>query len=403
MDRHIRKVVIAGAGQAGATAAAELRRAGFDGDIALVGAEPHAPYERPQLSKEWLGPGGVALRSMRPAESYERDGIRLMLGRRVDRVDAAARCVRLDDGADLDYDRLLIATGVRPRRPPPPLSEHERVRYLRCVEDAAALREQLQAGRSLAVVGGGVLNLEVAAAASARGVQVTVIEAADRLMARSVDARVSAFLDRTHRARGVDIRYGVQAAALEPGGLLRLTDGTCTPADTVLVSIGVTPNVEAVAHLGLADAAGVRVDACGRTTIEEIYAAGDVAAQPGGRGHARVETWANAQDQSIAAARSLLGEATPYRSPAWFWSDQGPTNLQVVGEAVSGRSVARGEPSGDLFSLFWLDAADRLTGCATINAPKDMAMARRWIRQGARLDAQRLGDLGVPLRDCCAA
>jgi p-cumate 2,3-dioxygenase ferredoxin reductase subunit len=402
MNAAIRKVVVAGAGQAGATAAAELRRAGFDGDVVLVGEEAHLPYERPQLSKDLLEPGEVALRSMRSAESYANDGIRLMLGRKVDHVDAAARKVRLDDGGALDYDRLLIATGVRPRLLPPPLDDPERVQYLRRVEDAVVLRAQLEAGRSLAVVGGGVLNLEVAAAASARGVQVTVIEAADRLMARSVDARISRFLDRTHRARGVDIRYGVQAAELGADGALLLSDGARVPADHVLVGIGVTPNVEAVAHLGIADAAGIRVDACGRSEIEQIYAAGDVAAQVGEQGYARVETWANAQDQSIAVARSLLGEETPHQSPRWFWSDQGRTNLQVVGDAVAGQSVVRGDERGEQFSIFWLDGADRLTGCASVNAPKDMALARRWIRQAARLDAQRLGDPDVPLRDCAA-
>jgi p-cumate 2,3-dioxygenase ferredoxin reductase subunit len=401
MDRSIRKVVIAGAGQAGATAAAELRRAGFDGDVVLVGEEAHAPYERPQLSKELLRPGEVALRSIRPAESYAQDGIKLLLGREVVGVDAAARRVQLDDGVELDYDRLLIATGVRPR--PLELNDRARVRYLRRVEDAMALRDQLEAGRALAVVGGGVLNLEVAAAASARGVKVTVVETADRLMGRSVDARVASFLDRTHRARGVDIHYGVHAVELGRDGALLLSDGARVPADSVLVSVGVLPNVEAFAELGVTDPAGVRVDACGRTAIAEIYAAGDVASQPGEHGFARVETWANAQDQSIAVARSLLGEATPYHAPTWFWSDQGQTNLQVLGDAVSGRSVVRGDASGDLFSIFWLDPADRLTGCATVNAPKDMAMARRWMRQGAQLDAQRLEDPDVALRDCCAA
>lgn len=401
MDSSIRKIVIAGAGQAGGTAATELRRAGFPGEIVLVGEEIHAPYERPQLSKELLQPDDPAVRSMRAVEEYERDGIRLVLGRRIAHVDAALRRVELDDSTRLDYDRLLIATGVRPRQLS--LKGAGRIHYLRRIEDAVGLREGLVAGRSLAVIGGGVLNLEVAAAARARGVHVTVIEAADRLMARSVDHRVSRFLDRMHRGLGVDIRYGVQAVELTREGELLLSDGSSVPADDVLVSVGVTPNIEALADLGITDPAGVRVDDHGRTSIPEIYAAGDVAAQPCEQGFARIETWANAQDQAIAVARNMIGEPAPYLSPTWFWSDQGKTNLQVVGNALVGRPVVRGDEEGDQFSVFRLDDEGRLTGCSTINSPKDMAMARRWIRQGVRLDEQRLGDPAIPLRDCARA
>lgn len=401
MDSSIRKIVIAGAGQAGGTAAVELRRAGFAGEIVLVGEEIHAPYERPQLSKELLQPDDPAVRSMRAVDEYEREGIRLVLGRTISRVDAAARQVELDDGTQFDYDRLLIATGVRPRQLA--LKGAARIHYLRRIEDAVGLREGLVAGRSLAVIGGGVLNLEVASAARARGVHVTVVEAADRLMARSVDQRISRFLDRMHRALGVDIRYGVQAVELTLDGRLQLSDGSSVPADEVLVSVGVTPNIEAFAHLGITDPAGVRVDAHGRTAISEIYAAGDVAAQPGEHGYSRIETWANAQDQAIAVARNMIGEPSPYLSPTWFWSDQGKTNLQVVGNALVGSPVVRGDENGDQFSVFWLDEDGRLTGCSTVNSPKDMAMARRWIRQGVRLDSRRLGDPAASLRDCVRA
>lgn len=401
MDSSIRKIIICGAGQAGGTAAIELRRAGFVGEIVLIGEEVHTPYERPQLSKELLQPDNPAVRSMRAVEEYEHAGIELVLGRKIVQVDAVARQVELDDGTQLGYDRLLIATGVRPRQLA--LKGNGRIHYLRRIEDAVGLREGLVAGRSLAVIGGGVLNLEVAVAARARGVHVTVIEAADRLMARSVDQRISRFLDRMHRALGVDIRYGVQAVEWAPEGRLQLSDGSSVPADDVLVSVGVTPNIEAVAHLGITDQTGVRVDSHGRTAIPEIYAAGDVASQPCEQGFSRIETWANAQDQAIAVARNMIGEPSAYQSPTWFWSDQGKTNLQVVGNALSGRPVVRGDEEGDQFSVFWLDDEGHLTGCSAVNSPKDMAMARRWIKQGTRLDLQRLGDRATPLRDCVRA
>ncbi len=400
MGDAVRKVVIAGAGQAGASAAVELRRAGFDGEVVLVGDEAHAPYERPQLSKDLLRPGNVAVRSMRDAQAYQHDGIRLELGRKIRLIDADNRHVKLEDGTQFEYDRLLIATGVRPRTLP--VADDGRVRYLRNVEDAMRLRQDMDEGHAIAVVGGGVIGLEVAAAANARGNRVAVIESADRLMTRSVDPRVSRFLDRTHRARGVDIRYGVQALGFDGDGMLSLSDGSRVRADRLLVGIGVVPNVEAVAHLGITDEAGVRVDNCGRTAIEHIYATGDVASQPCGRGFGRVETWANAQDHAVSVVRNLLGEQIPYESPTWFWSDQGQTNLQVVGNATEGRAVVRGDEESEAFSVFWLDEQNRVTGSAAVNSPKDMAMARRWVKQGARVEPQRLCDPTINLHECQA-
>lgn len=400
MQQNIDRIVIAGAGQAGASAAIELRRAGYAGEVVLLGDEVHVPYERPQLSKEMLKAGGVAVRSMREPSDYIDAGIRLELGQRIGHVDAERHRVEMTDGGHYAYDRLLLATGVRPRLLA--FDAPGRVRYLRKVEDALRLREDLDNGHAIAIIGGGVIGLEVAAAANARGNPVTVIESAERLMTRSVDARVSRFLDRVHRARGVDIRYGVQATAFNDDGTLTLSDGSRVAADRVLVGIGVVPNAEPVAHLGITDALGVRVDDCGRTACKDIYATGDIASQPGAMGFGRVETWANAQDHAAAVARSLLGESTPYLSPTWFWSDQGDTNLQVVGNAVEGRAVVRGDENGDAFSVFWLDQAERLTGCSAVNSPKDMAMARRWMKQSAVLDPQRLGNVAVPLRDCLA-
>ncbi|WP_175819158.1 FAD-dependent oxidoreductase [Burkholderia sp. BCC0419] len=400
MDEGIKRIVIAGAGQAGATVAFGLRRGGFDGEIALVGDEMHLPYERPQLSKEVLQPGRTEHRSIRTRAEFDEQRIELVLGRKVAAVDADRRQIRLDDGRRFAFDRLVIATGVSPRKLPGGPHDPDRVRYLRTIEDAGSLRADLEGGGHLAIVGGGVIGLEVAAAARARGCEVTVIEAADRLMSRSVDEAVSRFLDRTHRGSGVDIRYGVFVTELLDGRHLKLSDGSTVTASHVLVGIGVTPNVNGFEALGITDAAGVRVDVCGRTATQGIFATGDIASQPNDTGFGRIETWANAQDHAANVVRNLLGERVPYESPMWFWSDQGATNLQVVGNAIRGKRIIRGDERGDAFSVFWLDEGDRVTGCASINLPKDMAVARRWVKQGNRVDPYQLGEPGTPLRNC---
>jgi p-cumate 2,3-dioxygenase ferredoxin reductase subunit len=400
MNEGIKRIVIIGAGQAGATVAFGLRRSGFEGEITLVGEEPHLPYERPQLSKEMLRPELAGLRSIKTRVEFDEHGIRLNLGRKVVKTDANSRQILLDNGDEIAFDRLVIATGVNPRQLPGGQRDSARVRYLRTVEDAGNLRADLEGGKPVAIVGGGVIGLEVAAAARALGLQVTMIEAADRLMARSVDDAVSSYLDRAHRSNGVDIRYGVCVTELLDDGHLRLSDNSTVAAGSVLVGIGVTPNVAGFEDLGITDSAGVRVDTHGQTAVEGIFATGDVASQPNGNGFGRVETWANAQDHALNVVKNLLGEATPYESPVWFWSDQGRINLQVVGNATHGKRIIRGDENGETFSVFRLDDGDRVTGCSSVNASKDMAVARRWVKQGNRVDPKKLADPGTPLRNC---
>ncbi len=400
MGADISNIVIIGAGQAGATVALGLRRSGFGGEITLVGEEQHLPYERPQLSKEMLRPQVQEHKSMKAQVDYNDQRIHLELGRKVVNVDAQARSLTLDDGRQVAFDRLVIATGVQPRRLSSAFQDTQRVHYLRTLQDAARLRADLEAGKPLAIIGGGVIGLEVAAAARALGCPVTLIEAADRLMSRSVDVIVSDYLDRAHRRNGVDIRYNVAATELLADGGLKLSDDSTVPASAVLVGIGVTPNIEGFEHLDITDASGVRVDAYGQTPAPGIFAAGDIASQPNGSVYARIETWANAQDQALNLVKNLLGEAVPYEAPVWFWSDQGAINLQVVGDALNGCRIIRGDEHGDAFSIFRLDDECQVTGCATVNSSKDMAVARRWVKQGSRVDPQRLADSNIPLRDC---
>lgn len=402
MSDAVKTIVILGAGQAGATVALGLRRSGFDGSITLVGEEVHLPYERPQLSKELLFENDRPPRPIKSVEDYHSQSITLELGRQVAGVDADSKQVRLDNGRQLSFDRLVIATGTRAKRLPAVLDGRGGVAALRTIEDACALRAALAPGRSLVIVGGGVIGLEVACAARSRGCEVTVVEAGDRLMSRSVDATVSRFLDRMHRNAGVDIRYRSTLDACLGERRLRLSGGDVLEADQVLVGIGVEPNTRGFEHLGIADESGIRVDAWGRTAIDSIFATGDVASQPIGDRHGRIETWANAQNHAAAVAANLLGQQTRYEAPAWFWSDQGATNIQVVGDACAGRAVARGDVDGDAFSVFRLADAGHVTGATTINSSRDMAIARRWVAQRVRVDPARLADPDVPLRDCVA-
>lgn len=398
MQTEINSIVIAGAGQAAAAAALELRRVGYEGRITMVGDEQHLPYERPQLSKDMLKPETTELAWIQSAEAYEQAGINLVLGCPVSAVDVQAREAVLKDGRRLQYDRLLIATGVRPRLLP--CADDSRVIYLRTVEQANQLRSALQGKPALVVVGGGVIGLEVASAAVEYGCQVTVIEAGERLMSRSLDATIADHLDLLHRKRGVEILYGVTVENIAEDGTVRLSNQAEIKADSILVGIGVVANVEAFAELGITDAAGVKVDEFGRTAIEGIYAVGDVASQPCGDRHCRIETWANAQERAACVARNLLGEACSCSLPVWFWSDQGTTNLQAVGDALAGQPVLRGEPESERFSQFRVDESGRVLGCVTLNSPKDMAMARRWVREGARVDIARLADRNCDLKAC---
>jgi p-cumate 2,3-dioxygenase ferredoxin reductase subunit len=400
MNEGIKRIVIVGAGQAGATVAFGLRRGGFEGEVTLVGEEAHLPYERPQLSKEMLQRERTEPRSIKTQADYEHQRIQLILGHRVVNVNPNSRQIVLDNGREIAFDRLVIATGVKPRQLAGAFHDADGVRCLRTVGDAESLRSDLEAGKAIAIVGGGVIGLEVAAAARALGCQVTVVEAADRLMSRSVDEVVSRYLDRAHRSNGIDICYGVHVTELLSDGHLKLSDGRTVAAQSVLVGIGVVPNVAGFDELGITDSAGVRVDACGRTAIEGIFATGDVASQPNVAGFGRVETWANAQDHALNVVRNLLDESFPYKAPTWFWSDQGQINLQVVGNATHGKRVIRGDETADAFSIFWLDDNDRVIGCSSVNSPKDMAVARRWVMQGSCVDPQRLADLGSPLRNC---
>jgi 3-phenylpropionate/trans-cinnamate dioxygenase ferredoxin reductase subunit len=379
-----RAMVIVGAGQAGAWAARTLRQAGHAGRIVLLGAEAHAPYERPPLSKGLLdGTQDAAQATLLSPEQIASLDIAFLPGARVVAIDRTARRVHCRDGRAFAYDRLLLATGGRPRLPRVPGLDAAGVHVLRTMDDALALRDALSARPCLAVVGGGWIGLECAATARRLGCPVTLLEAGPRLCARSVMPEVSAHLGRLHRDAGVDLRLNarLQCVHAMPDGRLRLLldDGGAIQADRVIVGAGMAANDELARSAGLDCAQGVCVDAACRTSDPHIYAAGDVAVLNGAAGAVRLESWQNAQDQGMAAARAMLGQEVDYRPIPFVWSEQYGSLIQIAGHpALSRRTVQRA--AGARGALYvGLDASGTVTAAIGIGAGRDFRLARKWV------------------------
>ena len=376
-------VVIIGAGQAAAQAVTTLRAKGFDGPIIVFGDEPHPPYQRPPLSKAFLSGEMSAERlELKGTHFYEQHNVDLRLGTRVTRLDPRERKVELSGGASVAYASVLIATGARARHIPLPGTELQGVHSIRGIDDAQGLREALQPGARLVIIGGGYIGLEVAAKARKLGAVVTVVESQTRVLARCVATPLSEFLTAQHRAEGVDILTGAGVDAIEGGDraeAVRLGDGRRLEADAVLIAVGAVPNQELAAEAGIAATNGIPVDAATRTAAPGIYAAGDVALFPSARyGQlVRLESVQNAIDQAKAAAASMLGEPVHYDPVPWFWSDQYDLKLQIAGlSAGHTRTELDGNPAERRFSLRYF-RDDRLLAVDSINDPRSHMLARR--------------------------
>ncbi|MCC6609899.1 MAG: FAD-dependent oxidoreductase [Burkholderiales bacterium] len=392
-------IVIVGAGQAGGCAAKTLRDEGFAGRITLIGLEPHPPYERPPLSKRVLA-GAATVESCRlfKPDAFAALNLDFRPGARATRIDRAARAVHLESGESVAYDKLILATGGEARRLPVPGGDGPRVHYLRTLDESLAIRSALGPGRRLAVVGGGWIGLEVAATARKSGAAVTVLEALDRVCVRAVPPSVSDFLRALHERNGVAIRTNCGVKAIDDrgaGGLrLALGDGTALDADAVVVGIGLVPQVSLAREAGLEVGDGVLVDERCRTSDPDILVAGDCANMPlaclGRR--VRLESWANAQNQAIAAAKSALGQDVRYDELPWFWSDQYDANVQILGlPARWPEPIVRGDRDGASFSLFYLDD-DRIVAVVSVNAPRDLRAARRPMQVRKTVRAVDLAD-----------
>jgi len=421
------RIAIVGAGQAAAQAAETLSKRGYAGAITLIGDEELLPYQRPPLSKKYLA--GTFERDrllFRHAAHYAEHGVELRLGTSAVRIDRARRSIELGDGSTVEYDRLLLATGSRPRPLPLPGAGLAGVHYLRSVADVDRLRAEVGVGRRAVIIGGGYIGLEVAATCREAGVVITVLESAARVMARVVAPAVSQFYEAEHARHGVDIRCGAQLHSLVPGretgitshaedpqvipvsrpgtqrvAAVRLADGTEIPADFVLAAVGVEP-VDALAReAGLDCDNGIVVDEFCRTSDPHIWAAGDCTRHPslhyGMR--VRLESVDNAFEQGTSAALNMLGLTTVHDKVPWFWSDQFDLKMIIVGLATGhDEIILRGDPASRSFSVCYLKSGE-LIAVETVNQTKDQIAARKMIPARARPDRAKLADPAVPLKE----
>jgi 3-phenylpropionate/trans-cinnamate dioxygenase ferredoxin reductase subunit len=395
--------VIIGAGQSGAQAVATLRAEGFEGDITLVGDEPYAPYQRPPLSKAYLM--GTMERDrlfLKPDAFYKDARCKLILSLAATAIDRGTKRVTLADGQTLAYDKLLLATGSRVRKIRCPGADLPGIHYLRGIADVDALRAVFEQGKKLAIVGGGYIGLEVAAVAAKRGIDVTVFEAMDRLMARTVSVPISDFYEKVHRAAGVNLLLNTGVEAFEGSGRLQAirAGGKSHHADVALVGIGIIPNVELAKESGLGCDDGIVVnDRSDVTGDPSIFAAGDCTRHIGREGTAlRLECVQNAIDQAKHAAVAMLGKPSVYKEVPWFWSDQYDLKLQIAGLArPTDRLVIRGNPEARKFAVFHLREG-AIAAVEAINAAPEYLVGRKLIGEGTKIAPERLADLSIPMK-----
>jgi len=401
--------IIIGAGQAGGEAASSLRQLGYTKPITLIGDEAFPPYRRPPLSKAYLA--GEATREslfLKSPEAWQKAAIDGRFGVGVERIDRANKQVHLYDGTALAYENLVIATGGRARRLALPGAEHANVFYVRTIQDAERLSDEFKPGAKLAVIGGGYIGLEAASVGIQKGLRVTVIETAERVLARVAVPALSAFYERVHRSHGVDLRTGAGVRALEGKERVEavvLGDGTKVEVDLVIVGIGLIPNIELAEAAGLQVGNGIVVDAHGRTSDPSIYAAGDCALHENlfyGR-HLRLESVPNAIEMGRLVAANIAGKETTYAAVPWFWSDQYALKLQMVGLSQGHTEIAvRGDMDGNSFIVFYLRDGEIIAADA-VNRAQEFMLAKRLVGERRHVEAARLSDESAPLKALFAA
>lgn len=404
MDPKAARIVVVGAGQAGASLAARLRALGHSGKLTLVGEEPDPPYQRPPLSKAYLkGELGRERLQLKAPAFYAENDIDLRTGERVAEIDRGAHEVVLASGERLAYDMLALTTGAAPRALPEEQGGNlGSVHLMRSLADADALAEAVGGvGRAL-IVGGGYIGLEAAAVLRQNGLAVTLIEAAPRILARVAAPATADFFRDLHHRYGVDIREGAVLARLTgDGGRVtggELTDGTVIAADVALVGIGIRPRDGLAAAAGLTVDDGIRVDGGGRTSDPAIFAAGDCARFPYRGAWIRLESVPNAIDQAEAVAGAMLGDPEPYVARPWFWSDQYEVKLQIAGLNTGyDRTVTRpGSRPGS--QSVWYYAGPRLLAVDAMNDPRAYMTAKRWIEAGYSPPAELVADPDAELK-----
>ncbi len=401
-------IVIIGAGQAGVQTAEALRSSGYEGSITMLGDEADGPYHRPPLSKAWLaGDMEAAQLVMRAPEMLARKHIELRTGVTVTGIDRAAKRVLLADGTTLAYSGLLLATGSTPRRLPLPGGDAAGVLALRSKGDANAMAERMalciEKNLPVVVIGGGFIGLEVAATARKKGLAVTVLEAAPRLLGRVLAPKLSDWYAELHRSHGVNLVFDARIAALNVGADgavtgVQMADGTVHPAGLVVVGIGVNANDQLALAAGLECDRGIVVDGCGRTSDPAIVAAGDCTARrlPDGS-LLRLESVQNATEQGKSAAAALLGQDRPFTATPWFWSDQYDKKLQMAGLSTGADQWAvRGDMAANSFSVYHFKG-EQLLAVDSVNAAKEHLQARKLLDAGVSPTLAQAADPGFDL------
>lgn len=395
------RFVVIGGGVASAATVAGLRESGFDGEVVLVADEPHLPYERPPLSKEFLtGTFGRTDFQVSPEDWYTANGVELVLGTRACALDLAERRVSLSSGHSLSYDALVLATGVRARTLPG--FTGERVHVLRTIADAERLGERLVPGRHLAVLGAGFIGTEVAAVAVARGLRVTVFDPNPMPLSRALGPEISTTMVGIHVERGVQIRAGetiTEMTETASGVVLRTGAGELIECDDLLVGVGSVPNTELAVEAGIEVDGGIVTDEYGRTSAPDVYAIGDVASRfhPHHGGRIRVEHHDTAVKHGTNVARNLLGHSEPFTGEHFFWTHQYEHSLQSLGQVTGdGVTVIRGSLADRSFSVFSL-ADGRIRGMVALDRPRDLLHARKVMAVPHEVSAEQLADEGFAL------
>jgi 3-phenylpropionate/trans-cinnamate dioxygenase ferredoxin reductase component len=393
-------VLIVGGGHGGAQAAIALRQQGFTGSIAIVGAEPHPPYERPPLSKDYLaGEKEFERLLIRPLSFWEERNVDLVLGHAVVAIYPETKTVTLADDEQLGYGILIWAAGGKAKR----LSceGFERVHTIRDRADTDRLLAELPDVKRVAVIGGGYIGLEAAAVMRKLGREVVLLEALDRVLARVTGEPISRFYEAEHRAHGVDVRTGTGMDSIVPEGV-RLADGEIVPADLIVAGIGIDTSIGPLAEAGAETGNGVHVDEYCRTSLPDIYAIGDCAAHESkfaGGQRIRLESVQNANDQATIVAKSIMGAPEPYGATPWFWSNQYDLKLQTVGLSQGHDDLlVRGDIAARSFSVIYLKEG-RVIALDCVNAVKDYVQGRKLIEGGAAPEKAALADPSIPLKE----
>ncbi len=402
-------VLIVGGGHGGAQAAIALRQAKFEGSIAIVGDEAEHPYERPPLSKDYFaGEKAFERILIRPPAFWTERQIDMLLGKKVDAVDATAYSVTTSDGDAISYGQLIWATGGSPRWLQCDGANLPGVHYVRNRRDVDGILGGLADVTDVAIIGGGYIGLEAAAVLAKMGKKVTLLEAMDRVLARVAGEPLSRFYEAEHRSHGVDVRLGVQVTLIKGDthvSGVELADGEVVAAQLVIVGIGIIPSVAPLLHAGASGGGGVDVDEYCRTSLPDIYAIGDCAAHANdfaGGAVMRVESVQNANDMANAVAKSITGELTVYRTVPWFWSNQYDLRLQTVGLSVDyDATVLRGDPATRSFSVIYLKTG-KVIALDCVNMVKDYVQGKALVVEGMTFTPDQLADTSVTLKELVA-